>query len=451
MVLDYASIVAGTVAGTLVAELFRDHSYRRPGSLILVVSLNYGIIFFVCALARSLYSRSHSLLKVRDTAEILRVSTYSLLLYLLEMYFRKVETGRLLLWFSWIFMTAILIAQRHLTRELLVGWQSRLTAKRRLVIFGIGRDARRLYSYLLNSPELCLEPVAFVDEGNLSKDRVIYSLDYRHTSCAPVMGRRFTQEAIDELGIDEIYISQSSLSQHRINEIVALAAENSIDVSFIGIANPYSTERHASVRVMDGLMITSHAANGDGEVFYRVAKRAFDISVATVLLVFTLPLWLIVGIWVKVSSRGPVFFRQQRIGHGGREFGMYKFRSMYVDAPRYSLSPIDAGDRRITPAGRFLRRTSLDELPQLLNVIRGEMSLVGPRPEMPFIVEKYGAVERQRLSVPQGITGLWQLSADRKNAIHESLEYDLYYIENRGFFLDIALLLHTMLFAMKGV
>jgi len=108
-------------------------------------------------------------------------------------------------------------------------------------------------------------------------------------------------------------------------------------------------------------------------------------------------------------------------------------------------------DRRITGIGKLLRKTSLDELPQLLNVVRGEMSLVGPRPEMPFLVEQYGPVQRQRLKVTPGITGLWQLSADRAFLIHESPEYDLYYMRNRGFFLDVAILLHTALFVARGV
>jgi lipopolysaccharide/colanic/teichoic acid biosynthesis glycosyltransferase len=130
---------------------------------------------------------------------------------------------------------------------------------------------------------------------------------------------------------------------------------------------------------------------------------------------------------------------------------MLKFRSMYADAAKYDKSPEDSADPRITRAGQFLRKTSLDELPQLWNVLRGDMSLVGPRPEMPHIVEGYSAQERIRLSVPQGLTGIWQLSADRKFAIHESIEYDLYYIENRGFFIDLAVLLHTLIFAMKGI
>jgi lipopolysaccharide/colanic/teichoic acid biosynthesis glycosyltransferase len=124
---------------------------------------------------------------------------------------------------------------------------------------------------------------------------------------------------------------------------------------------------------------------------------------------------------------------------------------MLTDAPQYDYSPTSTADPRITRIGRFLRRTSLDELPQIMNVLKGEMSLVGPRPEMPFIVEGYNALHRLRLMVKPGITGLWQLSADRASPIHENIEYDLYYIRNRCFFMDLAILLHTVIFAAKGI
>jgi len=142
---------------------------------------------------------------------------------------------------------------------------------------------------------------------------------------------------------------------------------------------------------------------------------------------------------------------QQRVGQKGKLFMLYKLRTMHIDAPPYAYSPKTSADPRITSLGQFLRRTSLDELPQLLNVIKGEMSLVGPRPEMPFIVEQYNWLQRQRLQVKPGITGLWQLSADRNFLMHENIEYDLYYIRNRNFSMDLAILLHTFVFAARGV
>jgi lipopolysaccharide/colanic/teichoic acid biosynthesis glycosyltransferase len=128
---------------------------------------------------------------------------------------------------------------------------------------------------------------------------------------------------------------------------------------------------------------------------------------------------------------------------------MYKFRSMYVNSPEYEFSPTSARDTRITRIGRIIRQTSLDELPQLINVLLGNMSMVGPRPEMPFIVRNYTPQQRQRLQVTPGITGLWQLSADRAFPIHDNIEYDLYYIRNRGIFMDIAILVHTLPFAIR--
>jgi lipopolysaccharide/colanic/teichoic acid biosynthesis glycosyltransferase len=152
---------------------------------------------------------------------------------------------------------------------------------------------------------------------------------------------------------------------------------------------------------------------------------------------------------IKLDSPGPALFVQKRVGRNGELFNIYKFRSMYTNAPMYDFSPASSYDLRITRIGRFIRQTSLDELPQLMNVFLGNMSLVGPRPEMPFIVQEYTHEYRQRLQVLPGITGLWQISADRAFRIHENIQYDLYYIRNRGFFMDIAILIHTLFFAIR--
>jgi lipopolysaccharide/colanic/teichoic acid biosynthesis glycosyltransferase len=183
---------------------------------------------------------------------------------------------------------------------------------------------------------------------------------------------------------------------------------------------------------------------------YVFAKRVVDIVVSSLLLVVLAPFLFLIGLMIRLGAPGPALFVQKRTGKNGKLFNMYKFRSMYMGTPRYEVSPTQSSDPRITQLGRFLRRTSLDELPQLINVFLGDMSLVGPRPEMPFIVERYSDQHRRRLQVVPGITGLWQLSVDRAFPIHENMEYDLYYIRNRTFFMDIAILLHTLLFAIGG-
>ena len=124
---------------------------------------------------------------------------------------------------------------------------------------------------------------------------------------------------------------------------------------------------------------------------------------------------------------------------------------MFVDAPAYATTPKHPGDVRITPLGRWLRKLSFDELPQFWNVLIGDMSVVGPRPEMPQIVALYTPIQRQRLCVKPGITGIWQISADRKNPIHENIDYDLYYIEKQSFFLDLMIILTTGFYGARGV
>ena len=175
-------------------------------------------------------------------------------------------------------------------------------------------------------------------------------------------------------------------------------------------------------------------------------KRVLDVVGAALLLAFTAPLWAVAAVLVRATSPGPVFFVQERVGRGGRRFRMYKFRTMRRDADAYAPSPAYDAHPSITPVGRLLRITGLDELPQLLNVLRGEMSLVGPRPEMPFIVARYTADERQRLYATPGVTGVWQLSPDRQAQIHESVEHDLYYVRHQSLLLDVVVLFETVLF-----
>jgi len=163
------------------------------------------------------------------------------------------------------------------------------------------------------------------------------------------------------------------------------------------------------------------------------------------------PIFLLIIVIIKLDDGGPVLFRQRRMGQGGRRFTFYKFRSMRVDTPKYGESPASANDSRVTRVGQIMRRLSLDELPQLYNVIRGDMRLVGPRPEMPFICSRYTPRERQRLEVTPGITGLFQVSLDRHNPIMlDHVEYDLAYAESQNPFLDVAIIIATFIGSKGG-
>jgi|SRR5271170_1390103 len=180
-------------------------------------------------------------------------------------------------------------------------------------------------------------------------------------------------------------------------------------------------------------------------------KRSCDVIGSLFLLMALTPLFILIATLIKFDSVGPVFFRHYRIGKGGKRFMLWKFRSMGTDVPRYEESPRSVGDNRLTRVGRLIRRLSIDEMPQLINVLKGEMSLVGPRPEMPFIVARYLPAERERLAATPGITGLWQISPARAFPIHENLQYDLYYIRNQNFLLDCAIILRTVSAVIHGV
>lgn len=173
-------------------------------------------------------------------------------------------------------------------------------------------------------------------------------------------------------------------------------------------------------------------------------KRLFDISLSLVTLAVLWPVFLVIAVLIKLTSRGPVFFRQARVGKDLREFEFLKFRSMVVDAPKLGAHWTSKDDPRITRVGRFLRRTSLDELPQLWNVLKGDMSLVGPRPNMPIQEKDYDpAAWQQRHQVRPGITGLAQVMGRSNLTTVEQARYDLDYVKKSGLFYDLALLWRT--------
>src|SRR5436309_3735107 len=204
----------------------------------------------------------------------------------------------------------------------------------------------------------------------------------------------------------------------------------------------------------------------------RIVKRASDIIISLIALAILSPIWLIIALVIKLDSRGPIFYKQERVGMDGRIFLFYKFRTMRTGAddamhreyqqkyiagraeatlvegerPAYKL----VSDARITRMGRWLRRLSLDELPQLLNVLRGDMSVVGPRPPIPYEVEAYQLWHRKRLDMKPGLTGLWQVSGRNRLPFDEMVRLDLFYIENWSLLLDLKIILRTLPVMLRG-
>jgi lipopolysaccharide/colanic/teichoic acid biosynthesis glycosyltransferase len=175
-----------------------------------------------------------------------------------------------------------------------------------------------------------------------------------------------------------------------------------------------------------------------------LAKWLMDKLVAAAFIIVLTPVWLPMFLAVKLDSRGPIIFRQKRVTRGRREFNMYKFRTMFATVPKYQQSPPGGDDIRVTRAGRIMRKLGLDETAQLINVVKGQMSLVGPRPEMALAAAEYEPWQNLRLSVKPGITGPWQIAGRADRPIRESLEFDLYYIANRSLLMDVRIFLKTI-------
>ena len=260
--------------------------------------------------------------------------------------------------------------------------------------------------------------------------------------------------AITSGKISEVLISIDAADHERLLNLAAEAAELGCLVKivpdlyeiFSGQARTHQIYGSPLIDVSPRLM----------QPWEEIAKRASDIVVSALVLGIGAPIWAVVGICVKLTSPGPMFFVQDRVGRNGRVFRMAKFRSMTVDEKR-GPTWTDKNDPRVTPFGRFIRKTHLDEIPQLWNVLKGEMSLVGPRPEQPFYVEKFTAMlpyYRRRHKVRPGVTGWWQVKAksnpESLEEIQQRLRYDFFYIENMSFKLDLEIMVRTVFVMLKG-
>ena len=274
------------------------------------------------------------------------------------------------------------------------------------------------------------------------------------------------QKVIKENKVDEILVVLDNVSYDRLLEVVDICKSLEVNVRLTSelfdiVTKKVSTEKYADFPVVD---VSSRINNKINFIF----KRAFDILVSVIGLILLSPIFLTIAVLVKVSSHGPIFFYQERIGRNGKAFKFYKFRSMYVnkgeDEVRKNMMldfiKNEAGsgkkiinESRITEIGKIIRKTSLDELPQLFNVIKGDMSLVGPRPCLPYEFENYASWQKRRLNVLPGCTGVWQVTGRSSVSFKDSIVLDLYYINNMSPWLDLQILLKTipvMLFARGG-
>jgi exopolysaccharide biosynthesis polyprenyl glycosylphosphotransferase len=313
--------------------------------------------------------------------------------------------------------------------------------RERTLVYGAGAIGRAFVETLNSVPHPRFQIIGFLDDAPASNPG---------TDGVPILGaRQDLEETVKKHSVERLMVAIRQLSEQQVKELNSEAGRLGVKISFLPSIESFAYNANKLNDRSDIAVITT--VHPTRPFHYRLGKRITDIVLSSIGLIILLPVHIVIAILIKRDSPGPVLFRHQRVGLNGRIFLMYKYRTMRSDTPQYAHCPSDSSDPRITKMGKWIRKLSIDETPQLWNVFRGHMSIVGPRPEMPFIVESYNEIEKARLSVKPGLTGLWQTSKMRDSEISHNLEYDFYYLKNQGFALDWVIMVLTVFFAFRGI
>lgn len=305
----------------------------------------------------------------------------------------------------------------------------------RVLIVGAGRAGKRLARQIQRHPEKGYTVVGFIDDDPKKKGEIICGVEV-------LGGEEILNHPTQQKEVDEIIIAIPSASKERILDFILKSEEMGIQYAIVPSLYEIITSSGVAEEIGDFPVLDLFGESISPD--QKLVKRTLDIVFSvTALIILTIPM-LIIALIVKLSSKGPVLFKQKRIGRGGKPFVIYKFRSMVENASEIGPPLTEKNDSRITSVGRILRKTSLDELPQVFNVLKGDMSLVGPRPEIPSIVKKYSRWQRRVLKVQPGITGLSQINGRGNRDIPEKLRLDMYYIKHQSLGLDLRVMLGTM-------
>ena len=444
-----AAAIAITGAYTIYHVFALGRTVVYPLQAVVASSIAIAFLFVILLDRQGVYHTGSGMLRIAETASVLRVSVQTFLLLLPVAVLTAHQVSRLVLGIGCFLVPFAVISEKQLIFSFVRFLHSRGRGVQKAIIYGAGFTGRRVFSSLLRSKKVGIDPIYFVDDDTELAGKDIFAHGYRHENPSSVLTGPVTAKLIRSSGADLVVVAIPSLGQDKMAAVASAAKEAGARLTYVP-SQIINGDAPVSYVDIDGILLATLDSPQHMPIYER-SKRAVDFLLSLIGLILLSPLLAVIALAIRLDSEGPAIFKQKRVGKDGRLFDIYKFRTMRVNAPQYGFSPIDSVDPRITRLGRILRKTSLDELAQIVNVLKGDMSLVGPRPEMPFIVEQYGPRERRRLSVVPGITGLWQISADRVHLIHENPQYDLYYIKNRGFFMDMAILLHTCFFAVKGV
>ncbi len=363
------------------------------------------------------------------------------------------ELSRLQFIYIFVVTLSLLLAHRAILRisYRLVG-KIRPGSQARVIILGAGTLGRRVAEVVVEHHRWGYSLVGYLDDDNEKQGETYEG--------GKVLGKIYeVREIVESHLVDEVWIALPVWALDRINLTIDELEKLPIRIKVVPDYFSYAMVQ-AKTEVLNGIPIIG-LREPVIEGLPRLIKRGFDLVVGSLLLLLIAPPMLLISIAIKLDTQGPLIFRQKRVGENGRIFEMLKYRTMIagaelqqvgvnIETEEGELIHKRVDDPRVTRVGRFLRRYSFDELPQLINVIKGDMSLVGPRPEMPWLVDRYESWQRKRFAVPQGITGWWQINGRSEKPMHLNTDDDLYYVYNYSLWLDIQILLRTPLAVLQG-
>lgn len=420
---------------------FLHHLDVAPPLRDSLVSLAMVLVIFPLTFHQArLYLTNRARTHLSEVFEVFKATVLATLFLIAVTYFTRDRYSRATLALFVIYAFVLVAGTRLVFREVLSEVRRRGFNLRSILVVGAGELGQRVVATINQHRELGFRVVGML---TCREEKVGATV-----AGVPVLG------AVGDLGrelqarpVDQVVIALPSEEQPRMKQLMEQLALSTVDVKIVPDLYQYIT-LWGGLEEFGGLPII----NLQGGPLYGwnlIAKRLFDVLFALLALVLVSPLMLLTAVAVKLTSKGPIFYQQERMGMDGRTFRILKFRTMRQDAERQGATMASAGDSRRTPLGAFLRASSIDELPQFFNVLLGDMSLVGPRPERPVFIEEFKRqIPRYHLrhKVKAGITGWAQINGLRgQTSIQKRIEYDLYYIENWSLLLDLKILVRTAL------
>ena len=452
MLLDGLSVMVGLWLSAAMRPLLNALSFIRiieepivvPFSLYLLFSFVWVVIFSALSIydGRKFMRAADELAALFLASLIASISSAGILYFS----FRDISRALFLVFVTLTFLLCLL--WRWLARLYFRASHESSRVPRRLLVVGCGPLGQDVAKQIERAVSEQLALIGFVDDG-----------DYGHQNTSTLGELQDVREIIRRHQITDVVIALPHSAYHKMAEIISRFEDLPVGVwvalGFFDLAL-YRTaiEDFAGIPMLD---LRASAIDD----YQRLIKRAFDLSLVLFALIPAAPIMALSALLILAEDGIPILFRQKRVGENGRLFEMLKFRTMVKNAEELkdqvekwdsqgNLIHKSKDDPRVTRVGRWLRRLSLDELPQLFNILAGTMSLVGPRPELPYLVEKYQPWQRKRFAVPPGLTGWWQVNGRSDKPMHLHTEDDLYYIQNYSIWLDVQIIARTLWVVLVG-